>query len=261
MEKSESFVQTLLILTALFSVVALFVIVYVLYFNRRKRRLLIEQNQMRQGYERALLQSQIEVQEATFNSLAQELHDNVGQLLGTTRMLLGITERSLQTAPDTLLTANETLGQAIQELRTLSKSLSREWLGQFDLIENLRTELRRLNTGEGLQASLEVPSQLHIDAGRQILLFRVLQEAIQNTVRHAGARQLRLSIQEEKAQLALWVEDDGCGIPEAKQESLGLRNMRQRVQLLGGTIAWTPAAGGGTRVSIVIPVTSAVGGG
>ena len=102
---------------------------------------------MKAKYEQELLQSKLETQEQTFQQIGKELHDNVGQLLSTSRMLLGLTERSLPNPPDTLLTANATLGEAISELRSLSKSLDKEWLEQFSFTDNLQTEISRINAG------------------------------------------------------------------------------------------------------------------
>jgi signal transduction histidine kinase len=71
------------------------------------------------------LQVQVEIQESTYRHIAKEIHDNVGQLLSTTKMLIGIAELKLGQAPDTLQTASATLSKAIQELRMLSVPLIR----------------------------------------------------------------------------------------------------------------------------------------
>ncbi len=131
---------------SLFLLLAGFVIAFALKFQKRRQQHIREMVNLKYTYEQQLLQSQIEVQEATFSALGKELHDNIGQLLSSTKMLLGITQRNMPNTPDTLMTAEETLGKAINELRSLSKSLTKEWLEQFKLIENLQPEVARINS-------------------------------------------------------------------------------------------------------------------
>ena len=102
--------------------------IFILLFYQKKRfqhkqQVLEMQNQFQQQ----LLQSQLETQEYSFHQISQELHDNIGQLLSSTKLLLGITTMEMQTVPDTLKTAEQTVGKAIQDLRSLSKSLITSW--------------------------------------------------------------------------------------------------------------------------------------
>ncbi len=91
-------------------------ILFVLFFYQRKKFQHKEELlQMQQQYNEALLQSQLETHEATLHQISEEIHDNIGQLLSSTKMLLGITERNLDCIPDTLRTAEQTLGKAIQD--------------------------------------------------------------------------------------------------------------------------------------------------
>src|SRR4051812_4775518 len=101
----------LLLLSFLFS--------FVYKYQKKTISFIKEKELMQSGFEQVLLQSQVEVQENTYRQIAGELHDNIGQLLSTTKMLMGVTEIKLGQVPDTLNTANATLGKAIQELRSL----------------------------------------------------------------------------------------------------------------------------------------------
>ena len=108
------------------------------------------ENQFRQE----LLKSQLETQEYSFNQISQELHDNIGQLLSSTKLLLGIAAMELKEVPDPLKTAEQTVGKAIQDLRALSKSLSKEWLHQFNLVQNLEAEKERINAARNIEVEL-----------------------------------------------------------------------------------------------------------
>jgi len=98
--------------------------------------------------------------------------------------------------------------------------------------------------------------KLPINAEAQVMLFRVVQEALQNSMRHASPKRINIEIKNTVNYFELTIQDDGKGfdINSAKKESLGLRNMEHRVQLLGGTISWQSATDKGTLISINIPV-------
>ena len=156
-----------------------------------------------------MLKVQLETQEQTFNLIGEELHDNIGQLISSTRVLLGITERSLVDPPDTLHVADKTLEKAILDIRMLSKSLSKEWLSQFNLIENLKAECDRINLSQIFKIELITSqSNVPIDFNKQVMLFRIIQEAMQNGIKHSGASRMTISIAIEEI-LTIVIDDDG----------------------------------------------------
>lgn len=193
---------------------------------------------MRRHFEEALLRSQIEVQETTYSILAKELHDNVGQLLSSSKMLLGIAQRKLERPPETLAIAEDTLAKAIVELRSLSKSLDKEWLEQFDLIENLQAETDRINGSGILKISFKHGEKLPFNPEKQIILFRIIQEALQNIVKHAQAKNIIINVEIKNEILHTRIIDDGKGMDAEPGNGLGIRNMKHRAKLLGGSIIW-----------------------
>ncbi len=233
------------------------VTVFILSVIRYKRRIaedLKEKLAMKKSFEQALLQSQIEVQESTLSTLSKDLHDNIGQLLSTVKVLLGITERNLTSPPDTLLTANATVGQAINELRSLSKSLDKEWLEQFNLIENLSNEVNRLNSVDSVKLKLHNEKKVMLQADKQIILFRIVQEAIQNALKHASAKNILISVEILNDILVTSVKDDGKGFEKyLKPDGVGIINMKHRAKLLGGSIEWCNS-NPGCEVVITLPV-------
>ncbi len=219
--------------------------VAIINYKRKQETYLREKIQREEEFNKQLLRSQIEVQESTFAALSKELHDNIGQLLSTAKLLLGISERSILQPPDTFFTAGETVGKAIIELRALSKSLSKEWLEQFDLIQNLETEVTRINSTKILQIIFEHPNKLDLDSDKQIMLFRILQEAIQNVIKHSNATRIDINIIQTKVELEATIQDNGNGFDIKKMsEGLGINNMKQRTKLLNGIITWLSSDSG-----------------
>jgi len=234
------------------------IVIFILLFYQKKRfSHRYQMEQMKNAMEQELLRTQLETQENTFRQIADELHDNVGQLLSSTNILLVVTQKKLPDPPATLIMASETLSRAMQDLRALSKSLNREWLQRFNLIDNLQTEADRINISRSITVRvLPGTSQLPATPESQVMLFRVIQEAMQNCIRHAGARSIDVHITAEEGLIRISVQDDGKGFtpdPE-KPLGLGLLNMRHRTNLLGGSIEWHSAAGEGTKVQICLPI-------
>lgn len=222
-------------------------------YKRRDYKHLKEKMLLKEDFNNQLLRSQIEVQEQTFQQIGKELHDNVGQLLSTSRMLIGLAERSIKTPPDALFTANATLGKAITELRSLSKSLDKEWLAQFNLLENLKNEIARVNAIGIIKASLHVQHQPDLSSSRQIILFRIIQEAIQNALKHSNCSELIILLIKKDKNIEITISDNGKGFhTHTPVKGMGLSNMRYRTRLLGGNIEYKSAPEN-TSVIIHIP--------
>ncbi len=257
----------------------LFIIMLILAYLKRGKKHLKEKEFMESEFEKQLLQSQLETQEETLHKLSTEIHDNVGQLLNSTKLLIGITQRTLIQLPNsipdldkaleeamnqtdsipdsahTLDMADETLAKAILELRNLSRSFNKDWLAQFNFLHNLETEIKRINAGKTMHILLSGPETLTLKANQQIILFRIVQEILQNAIKHSGAKNVDIRIKEENQLLFISISDDGNGFDENSiTKSMGMLNINHRSRLLGGTAQWHTSAGSGTRVTIQLPV-------
>ncbi len=250
--ENQEVVNTVILGCILF-LLLIFIIIWsaVNYHNQKKEKQLLEVS-----FQQELLKTQLETQEQTFHQIGEELHDNIGQLLSSARMLIGIAERSLDSVPGALKTADQTLGKAIQDLRMLSKSLNMEWLHQFNVIDNLYAEVERINAAQMIRVDLFTSVQsLPLRPESRVMLFRIVQEAMHNAMKHSEAQHVRVDISCDQEILVL-IKDDrkGFKMESSGRHGLGLLNMNHRTSLLGGTISWTSLPGVGTEVRIGIPV-------
>jgi signal transduction histidine kinase len=254
--KTEEIFLSVIIGVILILFLVVVFLVSVVKYKKRISKNLEEKLKMENLFKEEILQTKLETQEDTFQQIGEELHDNIGQLLSSTKMLLGITERSLNEIPDTLNTAQEMLGKAINDLRSLSKSLNKDWLRQFNLIQILQAEVDRFNSVGSLELKLvSGVSFVPLPSEAQVMLFRVIQEAFQNCIKHSEASRIDVVIAFEN-DLNVLIEDNGKGFNRDLVNSggIGLLSMEHRTKLLGGTINWESAPGGGTRIIIKIPV-------
>ncbi len=258
MQKLSENISIILGASSILLLITLFIVMLVMAYLRRDLKHLKEKETMEADFEKQLLQSQLETQEHTLNQLSIEIHDNVGQLLNSTKLLIGLTQRSLPEPPETLAMADDTLAKAIQEVRSLSKALNKEWLQQFNFMQNLETEIARVNASKSLQIHLfATPNAINLKPDQQTILFRIVQELLQNTIKHANAKNIEIKIREEKELLTIYIADDGIGFNETEtSKSVGLLNIRHRTKLLGGSVQWQSSINKGTSVTIRIPVNN-----
>lgn len=230
-----------------------FLLFFFIKYRSRRNAQIKENNELKKSFEEALLKSQLEVQEATYSVLAKELHDNVGQLLSSSKMLLVIAQRKLTEPPETLSIAEATIAKAILELRSLSKSLDKEWLEQFELIDNLQAEIKRIESGGILKIEFKDSVGVPFNSEKQIIIFRIIQEALQNIIKHAEANHILIDMNFNNSLFRIRIRDDGKGMGEEVRNGLGIRNMKYRANLLGGIINWS-RQDNGSAVIIDLPV-------
>jgi signal transduction histidine kinase len=150
--------------------------------------------------------------------------------------------------------SRELIAQTINDLRDLSKSLSFEYIRTIGFVKTIEIEIERINKSGIIAARLFVEGAVY-DLGeqRELLIFRIFQEAINNALKHAAAKHLKISLQYSAQLFNLTVEDDGNGFlttPLPEQGGLGLKNMENRATLIGGTVIVDSWPGKGCCVKI-----------
>ena len=184
--------------------------------------------------------------------LATEMHDSVAQLLFAADLALQVAKGSPDPAKrrEGLEQAEALVGDALAELRALV-----EVLRPADLSGGLGRALARLaeRTGGALTVHLEV-ARLALPEAHAEVLYRAAQEALHNTLKHAGAAQVWLRLAQREGGVTLTLEDDGRGLPENVAEGLGLPTMRARAAQLGGTLTLSKRDPHGLRLEIELPL-------
>ncbi len=197
----------------------------------------------------------------TRRQLARHLHDNVAQTLAAIRIRLEIMAAGSDEVllPAQVLEVQEGLGQAIRELRQTMWELRPTVLETLPLVEALRVYLQDLEGRSGFQARLEVDGRVQLDPEREVLLFRVVQEAVTNALKHSQAGEVVVRLEAGNNHLGVEIRDDGVGFDaeavgaDPLRKSFGLRDMKDRARVLGSELAIQTAPGQGTRVRFTVP--------
>lgn len=192
--------------------------------------------------------------------LRRDLHDGLGPQLASHALKLEAARDLIRTNPEraeALLTNLIEKSQGIVgEVRRLVYDLRPPALDELGLVGAAR-EYAAQNSANGLQISLDAPEQLPpLPAAVEVAAYRIIQEAVTNTIRHARARTCRVSLSLADAPTALQLEicDDGLGLPAGYHAGVGLASMRERAQELGGECKVETVTTGGVRVSVSLPL-------
>jgi two-component system sensor histidine kinase UhpB len=219
-----------------------------------RERLLAEVSSARQRLE-TLSRRLVTVQEEERRTIARELHDEVGQILAGLRLMMETSSRP--GAVVDLAALEEVAARLLERVKDLSLDLRPPMLDDLGLVPTLLWHFQRYRAQTGIEVRFH-----HRGANRrfppptEISAFRIIQEALTNVARHAGAADVDVEVWADDPRLVLRVEDEGSGFdPEAPSGlSSGLTGMRERARLVGGTLTLETRLGAGTRIEAELPL-------
>jgi two-component system, NarL family, sensor histidine kinase UhpB len=201
---------------------------------------------------RAAARAALEAQEAERSRVASELHDEVGQALtGVLLRLSVLGDRLPPPAACELTEMRETVRITLDEVRTISTRLGPGLLRDLGLLAALRALARDAQSAAGVDVRLDLPARVHLDDQRELVCYRVVQEALTNVMRHSGATRAWISMRADERALRLEVRDDGTWAPGPPGS--GLAGMRERAHLVGGTLTVDHDDPVGTCVVLEMP--------
>jgi two-component system NarL family sensor kinase len=234
-----------------------FLVSFVYFYQRRHFAFLREKQQIQSQFQEELLKTQLEIQEETFRTISQEIHDNIGQTLSFIKLNLNTINPTLTESQEgKWRESKELLTKVIQELRNLSRSLNTDFIQEIGLVSAVRQQLDLLERTGLYLIELETTGDAWIlPADTELVLYRVIQELLNNIVKHAEASSIRVSMHTQDQLLTVEVSDNGKGFEPDKvvvqdRPGIGLRNIINRISLIGGTATIDSAAGAGSRITI-----------
>lgn len=209
-----------------------------------------------------LTQRVFDTQEEERGRVARELHDGISQILVGVRYALDITRRRIATgderASETLEKGINNLAQAIQEVRRISRDLRPGVLDDLGLGPAIKALTDDFHQRTGVETQFEtVVFRNRLDQDAKIALYRIAQEALTNVERHSGATRISVDLRGNRTGATLRISDNGQGIERQGNQALpgiGLRNMQERMDQLGGTLR-VLSSKTGTVIEARVPLT------
>jgi two-component system sensor histidine kinase UhpB len=193
-------------------------------------------------------------QEKERSQLGEELHDNINQILATTRLYIECAVSEEHPRPDLVIESKVLLEKAMTEIRKLSKTLLPPSLGEIGLVDALDELIDSLNETSSLQIEngWKGFAEDTIDDKLKLTIFRIVQEQMSNVSKHSQATKATISLQQENGSVILKITDNGIGFnPSLKRSGLGLRNMTSRAEVNNGTLTIESQPGAGCQMTVV----------
>ena len=230
----------LVYMIAVLVIVTSLVIMFFIVFQKRKNKLLLDRIKQQQAFEEEITLAQTETQEQTLKNIGWELHDNIGQLLSFANMQLSILKMQVtDDIKDKFKDTSEALKESLSEVRALSKTLNNEVVLNNGFEKSIINELNRLKKMKFDSAELKIEGDKveFVNRKHEIILFRILQEFLSNSVKYSEAKNLDISLDYQKENLIIIAKDDGKGFDiKNVEKGSGLINMKSRAALINADL-------------------------
>jgi signal transduction histidine kinase len=204
--------------------------------------------------------NQQKVQEQTLNHVSQEIHDNVGQMLSLVKIQLNLAAQKNNIQNELIAEAQENIGRAMMDLRDLAKGMSSERIRVLGLVGSVEQEAERIRRTGSCLISIECKGAvIQLEHQKETILFRVIQECLQYTLKQSRATEILLSFNYIDQYLHINIKDNGKGFLVSRENNLigmGLLNIHHRIKLMNGRIIIQSEPGIGTNLHIEVPLNS-----
>ncbi len=252
--EKQNIIIAILTGTAFILLFGFFTFLIVLNYVKRKRKLLLEKQIREAEFQQELLQAQLEMQEHTFRTISQEIHDNVGQILSLAKVNLNILTLN-GNGSEPLVVIKDLVTGAITELRNLTSGYYADRLTDVGLLVAIKNQLEQLQkTGLFATSFSTSINSIPVDRNKTIFLYRMVQEALNNVVKHSGADKIWVDIHNREGDIHISISDNGRGFSTHARDfkpGIGLSSIQQRAAMIGATAKIISEKDKGTTVHLV----------
>lgn len=252
-------------LTIFTLVILLAIILFVSYYQRKQIQQKLAIQQLKDEMQRQLLESALEVQEVERVRIAKDLHDEVGAMLSVTKMSLNQLLRKLDNTEELSaqgLHTRELLEQSIGQVRRISKELVPSTLDEFGLMSAIDEFIQKVHFASEtlfIFSHEGIDSNQRFDRKIELAIYRIVQELVNNALKHAEAQEITLKLATEVNKIIFIFTDDGKGfdlesVRKNPKSGLGMRNIESRLSVINGKFEIKSVLGQGTHTVIEIPI-------
>jgi signal transduction histidine kinase len=207
--------------------------------------------------QKAINQATIDTQEQERSEIGKELHDNVNQVLTTTKLYLDLAVSNNELKDELIKKSSKNIISVINEIRQLSRSLIDPSIGDLGLIDSIKDLIENINLTRKLQVILYCEEKLDciLDKNQKLTIFRIIQEALNNAIRHAKASTVTIHFELNDEELKITIQDDGIGFnKDSVKKGAGLKNIQNRIYLINGSYVIHSSPGNGCKIVINFPI-------
>lgn len=251
--------EIILILSIITAVIFIFIAGIIMFVNQYRNRLRLNEQEkiaLEKQHKLDLLNNKLNVQQQTMQFIGNEIHDSVAQKL--TLATLYTQKLEYENSPlaisGRLTEIGMIINESLEELRDLSRTLSNSNIQDKQLSELLDTECKKINAAGICRIESEYNCSLPMSFIVKSSLLRVIQEFIQNSLKHSGCNLISISFNETSAGLSVILSDNGKGFDSTGSDSggIGLNNIKRRIHFIGGTSGIQSSTGNGTTLQLFL---------
>lgn len=230
-------------------VMSTFIVSMVVLHRQRQVQNRQKLDHLKVEYEKTLLNIENEIQQDTLQHVGRELHDNIGQLLSLAKLNLNSSK------PEKQAEGKEYINQIIHEVRGLSKSLNLDWVESLSLDDFVSQQLARIESTGFCQTHFSTDHSFDkLEKDQKLVLVRVIQESLNNAIKHAGPSEIAIKIYQSLDKREIEISDNGAGFDLAqKSAGSGMTNLKKRMETIGGTSDIQSSQGSGTTIKLSLP--------
>ncbi len=251
----EDILISIVVASVFFILIGSFLLLIVFIFLRRQRKNREEKDEMKNRFEQTLLKTQLEIQEQAFAYISQEIHDNIGQILSLVR--LNLNTFGSVVSEEKMEQTDKLLGKAIKDLRDLSHNLQKNRIYDIGIVESIRQLLQSLEKTGRYITSFQTSDHYNLlDTNTDIILYRMIQEIVNNIIKHAAATTIDIEINSEVDLTTIRISDNGIGFDTAllqkERAGIGLQNIINRAKTIDANVDVKSEQGKGTTITLYI---------
>jgi signal transduction histidine kinase len=203
--------------------------------------------------------AEITIRENERKRIAGDLHDSLGPLLSAVKLNISSVDIEVPGDREILEKTAGYIDDIIGSMRRISHDLLPSILERKGLLEAVREFIQQVKNKQSVDIQLYIVKEIRVPKEKEIHIFRMVQEIVHNTIKHAQAKNLQIGFSEENGHLLCLTKDDGKGFDKAKiltgSQGLGLRSLESRCEILNGILTLESTPGSGTNYFIKIPVS------
>ncbi|QHW00194.1 sensor histidine kinase [Spirosoma endbachense] len=235
---------------------------FLLFYQKRLADQALMLKEMELNYQQDVVYRTLDAVEDERKRVARDLHDEVGAALSAMRLLVGQLAHKSQNNTETddlTIRFKVVIDNTIDSVRRISNDLLPQGLEELGLTYALEGLCESAMDIADVNVELTVEHEITLPTRTNLIVYRLVQELLNNALKHADASDIRLQLRQRDNRLELLYADDGKGFDYAQayqQRSLGLKNIETRAQMLNGTVSFETQPGQGLRVTASIPLTT-----
>lgn len=241
----------ILIATSIIAAILLYFIFSIIWYQKKYRSL-----------SKAKISAEINTLEKERRRIASDLHDDVGPLLSAVKLQINHLDGQNEEEAQLIRKSSRYIDDIIKRMREISNDLLPNVLIRKGLAAAIQDFLGKMSDSSDLRITFTCPQEQRVDGTIEVNVYRIVQEIVHNTVKHAQAKHLQIQLVIDDHTLRLASVDDGRGFDYkemiAKNDGLGLLNLQSRAEVMGGEFDFTTEKGKGTRYLFEIPLNKSV---